>query len=246
MRNLILITIGLCAVSFVAAVPSLQADPPKMTSVTASVAAVAASTAAAPVDGVSEMQGEAQGEGTREVSDLDEHHRQIADNVLAVMNDPRWSRLRGLPTADYEDVARDIASAVDLGNDATLLATLAYMECGFAQFVDTLECNDPVWRASPEGQSIMGGKSCDGGNAYSIFQIHPVTDKTAPLYESCRKEAIVVRSGAARCALKIARASMEATSTLQNYTGEPGDYHPKADDRLRMANRAIVRHPFKD
>jgi hypothetical protein len=237
MRNLILITIGLCAVSFVAAVPSLQADPssPKPAPTVASVEA------SVPVDGVPEMQGT----GTRE-PDLDEHHRRIADNVLAVMNDPHWAHLKGLPTADYEDVARDIASAVDLGDDATLLATLAYMECGFAQFVDTLECNDPAWRASPEGQSIMGGKSCDGGNAYSIFQIHPVTDKTAPLYESCRKEAIVVRSGAARCALKIARASMEATSTLQNYTGEPGDYHPKADDRLRMANRAIARHPFKD
>ncbi len=178
--------------------------------------------------------------------DLDAHHRRIADNVLAVMNDPHWSHLAGLPTADYEDVAHDIASVVDLGNDATLLATLAYMECGFAQFVDDWECNDPAWRASPEGQSIMGGKSCDGGAAYSIWQIHPIIDTTSPLYATCSLWAISTRPGAAKCALAIARSSMEATSSLQNYTGEWGDDHPKADRRLDMANRAIARRPFKD
>ena len=178
--------------------------------------------------------------------DLDEHHRRIADNTLAVMNDSRWSHLAGIPTADYEQAAHDIASAVDLGNDATLLATLGYMETGFAAFVDDGRCNDPAWRASPEGRSIMGGKSCDGGQAYSIFQIHPIIDKTSPLYSSCSKQAISVRAGAAGCALKIARASMEATSSLQNYTGEWGVEHPKADKRLEMANRAIARHPLED
>ena len=177
---------------------------------------------------------------------LDEHHRLIAENTLAVMNDPHWSHLAGLQVADYAEVARDIAVSVDLGNDATLLATLAYMESGFAAFVDDGRCNDPAWRKSAEGRAIMGGQSCDGGNAYSIWQIHPIIDKTSPLYATCSKQAISTRPGAAKCAVEIARASMEATSSLQNYTGEWGDEHPKADKRLDMANRAIARHPFTD
>ena len=116
---------------------------------------------------------------------------------------------------------------------------------------DYRDPNDPTWRKSSEGQKMMHiTGDCDGGRAHSLWQIHPIVDHGSRLYEFCNIDVVgsgASRVGAAKCALAIARASMESTGTLCGYSGEPcfeGD-HPKADLRLDFIRSAITKHPFR-
>jgi hypothetical protein len=165
--------------------------------------------------------------------------------LLTVMND--WPHaLAKVPAVPYEDIADSILGATSDAKDAVLLAALGYFEgARYAQYVDDGSCNDPVWLRTKEGNRLSHWGMCDGGNAYTIFQIHPHR-KGSKLYDLCNKDVITAsRTNAAKCALEIAHRSLARTKTLVDYTGEwgaPG--HPKADERLSFARRASAKHPY--
>jgi hypothetical protein len=177
----------------------------------------------------------------------------ITDNpmmayTLDIMNG--WPKaLPILPTVPYEEVAASIARVVHNADDASLLAALAYKEgARYAAYVDSGLCNDLAFMKTKEGQRLARWGRCDGGHAYSLFQIHPFTDKHAPLYDKCNKEAVTSsRESAAACALAIAHQSLARTGTLVDYTGEwrsPTNSHPLADERLQLARAAVRKHPY--
>jgi hypothetical protein len=169
-----------------------------------------------------------------------------------------------LPTVFLAELADDIAGAAldkpssDPSQDAVLLAALAYFEgARFAEYVDSGECNDlewrkhgfdtgpthrvkdgpstPIWLASE--QMHVGG-DCDGDRAHTLWQIHPATDPSGPLYSVCKLDVITSsRRDAAFCALSIARED----PSLGTYTGGQME---KAEERLAWARKAIAAHPF--
>jgi len=201
-------------------------------------------------------------------------HDRLTTYVLSVMNGWTHA-VSQMPVADYEAVASDIAQAVILEPEgpltcdtfaapdgkrclwgpgwntdhakAVLLATLGYWEgARYAAYVDEGKCQDDAWRKTPEGVRLMHlGGDCDHKNAHSLWQIHPIIDRQAPLYALCNRDAVDgSRLGAARCALSIAASSIRSSGTLTSYTGEFWGEHPKADIRLDFAQRAIAKHPW--
>lgn len=174
----------------------------------------------------------------------------VADYLTLVMSD--WpAALKAVPAVPYRAVAESIASVTRDPSDAVLLAALGYYEgARYAEYVDSGACNDPVWVRSGEGKRLAHWGTCDRGptdprgRAHSVWQIHPIEDRTSPLYGTCR-EAVVdsSRENAARCALALAKNSMKETGSLAWYTGEWTGPHPKADERLEFARRAIRKHP---
>lgn len=166
--------------------------------------------------------------------------------VLNVMNG--WPKaLPILPAVPYEEIAADIARVAQTPQDAVLAATLGYFEgARYARYVDSGQCNDMAFMKTPEGQRLARWGRCDSGHAYTIFQIHPFTDKHAVAYEKCNKEVITAsRANAVVCALEIAHRSLARTGTLVDYTGEwRAPSHPLADIRLSFARRASTQHPY--
>jgi hypothetical protein len=165
------------------------------------------------------------------------------DYLLGVMSD--WPpALQTLPSVPYRDVAESIATVTSDPSDAVLLAALGYFEGSrYAQYVDDGSCNDAKWVKSPEGARLTHWGTCDHRVARSIWQIHPQDDRASLTHGLCSTEAISTRVGAARCALDIAHRSLAATGTLSYYTGEWDGPHPKADERLSFAKRALKKHP---
>ena len=163
------------------------------------------------------------------------------DYLLTVMND--WPPAI-IPSVPYRDVAESIATVTSDPGDAVLLASLGYFEgARYAQYVDDGSCNDAKWVKSPEGARLMHWGPCDHGLAHSIWQIHPQDDRSSPTHGLCSTSAVSTRVGAARCALDMAHRSIAATGNLSYYTGEWGELHPKADERLGFAKRALKKHP---
>ena len=202
-------------------------------------------------------------------------HDRLTTYVLSVMNGWTHA-VSQMPVADYEAVASDIAQAVILEPEgpltcdtfaapdgkrclwgpgwntdhakAVLLAALGYWEgARYAAYVDEYRCNDLAWRADQANARILHlGGNCDNGHAHSLWQIHPIIDRQAPLYALCNRDAVDgSRLGAARCALSIAASSIRSSGTLTSYTGEFWGEHPKADIRLDFAQRAIAKRPWR-
>ena len=165
-----------------------------------------------------------------------------ADYLLTVMTD--WPpALPVLLSVPYRDVAESIATVTSDPSDAVLLASLGYFEgVRYAQYVDEYRCNDPAWVKSPEGARLTHWGTCDHGIARSFWQIHPQDDRSSVTHGLCSTEAISTRIGAARCALDIAHRSIAATGNLSYYTGEWSGPHPKANERLEFAKRALKKH----
>jgi hypothetical protein len=229
MRNLLLLLAALGVLSLAAAVPATPHREPAV--LVAPVASAAAPTAAAVE--------------TAAPDPVDLAVESRTAYVLDAMG--RWPRAVAFPAADYGGVALDVATAAATPEDGVLLAGLGYFEgARFAAYVDDGRCNDPAWRSSPEGQRAMRvGGDCDGGHAHSIFQIHPVVDRTSRFYDLCNADAVDgSRLGAARCALALAKSSLSTFGNLAGYTGEPAWDHPKADARLSFARAAVARHPY--
>ena len=152
-----------------------------------------------------------------------------------------------LPSVPIVDVATSIANVTGKADDAILLAGIGYFEgARYAEYVDSHLCNDPMWRRTVEGVKTMhAGGDCDHSKAHSLWQIHPIEDKSSPLYALCNVEVIdSSRENAARCALELAHGSLKATGSLANYTGEWPGPHPAADVRLEFVRGALQRHPF--
>lgn len=226
LKPALLLTLTLCLAGL--AVPltvPVHADSPKPAAVLLDVALPAAVESTAP---------------TQEVPAFDPA---TVDYLLGVMND--WPpALAAVPSVPYRDIAEDIASVTSDPNDAVLLAALGYFEgARYAQYVDDYSCNDPKWVRSTEGIRLTHWGTCDHGLAHSIWQIHPQDDRSSPTHGLCSTEAVSTRVGAARCALDMAHRSLAATGNLSYYTGEWGESHPKAAERLEFAKRALKKHP---
>ena len=89
------------------------------------------------------------------------------------------------------------------------------------------------------------GGDCDSNKSWSLWQVRPIVDKSAPLYKLCSLAVIQEsRDNAARCALEIAHSSMKAVGSLANYTGEWDGPHPAADKRWDFAQKALAKRPF--
>lgn len=162
-----------------------------------------------------------------------------------------------------ETVATDIVHVVDdpsepvvfgsKAEDALVLAFLSVAEGGMAAWVDDGRCNDKAWRAGP-GRALLASGDCDGGRAYSLWQIHvgagvaltPSGGWVSAHYAApgasivSKHDVLSDRKTAVRVALHIVRESVRVTKGLAGYTGERGARHPKADYRLNMP-RAYLR-----
>lgn len=191
----------------------------------------------------------------------DDAHVKLTGYITAVMES--WPS-GYLPTVDELDLGHDIAAAAlekpssDPSQDAVLLAALAYWEgARFASYVDDGSCNDPNWREAGivEGRHLvrgvvhefwtsqelmLAGGDCDHALARSLFQIHPIVDRASSVYDLCNRDALSDRRTAASCALALARMD----PSLCSYTGERGDYCPKAEERLAWARKAIAAWPY--
>jgi hypothetical protein len=88
------------------------------------------------------------------------------------------------------------------------------------------------------------GGHCDGGLAYSFWQVH--LDSLLSVDPSGTTDKMRDRAYAARIGLTLACRSLAATGSLVGYTGEPSSYHPKADQRLDFARRFIPRRLPKE
>jgi hypothetical protein len=115
------------------------------------------------------------------------HYDALKEYLLNTMR--AWAPADNQPdhdTSNYESIAEDIAVVV-LGRDepafweddtskaksALLVCSIGYWEGHYWRFVDDGHCNNPRWLKSREGVRLTGPKAtCDGGHAYSIFQIH--------------------------------------------------------------------------
>jgi hypothetical protein len=150
--------------------------------------------------------------------------------------------------ARYDSTAGDIA-AVALESTETplfstsdgrirtalVLANIATLEGHLWKFVDLGWCNDKTRKPDPRG-------NCDGGHAYTFWQIHP--DQLPMGDHATGKELLASRQLAARIALHIVRISLSRTrsktdtiGSLCMYTGEPCAMrqHPLAEERLQRA-----------
>lgn len=176
----------------------------------------------------------------------------------------------------YTSLAYDIASVAERENEApvlktraktaVLIAAVGFFESGFVKYVWDGRCNDAAWRVTKEGRGAMlSGGDCDGGYAYSGFQIHPdegiVLD--GPLWQRAGnfdwewrrgneaqiikgRDLVANRQLAITVGLHMIRRAMLGGS-LAGYTGEDSTHvwsHPKADARLRFAQAWNANHPF--
>lgn len=187
-----------------------------------------------------------------------------------------WSPARDhLPTPEAETIARydgvslDIATPVsdesepplfehdpDKAETALLVAAVAFYEARYWTYVDEGLCNRRSWRQEKPGARAV---LCDGGSAYSFWQIHPqfttpkghesgiVLDADGWHYgvDGFKGPDLVAnRQAAARVALHMLRASMKKGGSLCGYTGEAAPC-PKAKARLELAKTYYRQHPFK-
>ena len=196
------------------------------------------------------------------------------------------SRARQAETAsDIVFVAREDRRPLFPGDGlrdqtAVLVAGVAFFESGYSGFVDRGDCNDHSWRhpsltgpdaVTPEEfkkrKTLLATSGCDGGWAYSDWQIHPfdyawregivlLDDDRAWMFSAdvrdgeeheiiAGKDMIADRRQAARVALHMLRRALGPTGqgNLCGYTGERG-YCPKAEARLQFAKDWSRRHPF--
>ena len=138
----------------------------------------------------------------------------------------------------WKEIARDIAvvslseSPQNPSKVASALTSLAFHEGRFRSYVDEQKCNDRTWRKTKEGRKTMlSGGDCDGGYAYSLWQIHPWEAKvTGPQLKD--------RRFAAKTAYGFIR-----RGGWCGYSGEPGPC-PKADTRREVAVNYLKKHPF--
>ncbi len=166
----------------------------------------------------------------------------------------------------YDGIAHDIAEVVSAeppvwsddhakSKTAILLAAIAFWESHFWKHVDDGTCNDPI--AAKKAYALIARTgNCDGGWAYSLWQIHPeggivLTNDNgwkhswdAPGEKAVTgPDMIKDRRVAARVALRMARASITRSGTLCGYSGEPGPC-PKAAIRLDFAKTWTRTHPY--
>jgi hypothetical protein len=171
----------------------------------------------------------------------------LREYVLDVMQGWPAAKIETVPLEDVADSIANVAAADapawtddDTGaRSAVLLAALGYFEgARYAKYVDTGVCNRPDFRRL----AIAKHGTCDGGLAHSIFQIHEI--ELVDPKEKADAVALSDRTFAAHIALRLARQSLASTGSLRNYTGEWSGACPKADERLKFADKAWRAHPY--
>lgn len=191
------------------------------------------------------------------------HHIELVTYILNAMKQwaPASTIIRSHNTDRFPSIADDIVTVVldptepSLFHDdpsklktAVLLATVAYFEGHFWEYVEDGTCN-----ASDRSNPILKNGPCDGGTAYSLWQIHPehglVLLNNTWGY-STHNDSINVITGeklladrklSAKTALHFLRASLNRNGTLCEYTGEHKEC-PKAKARLDFANAWVKAH----
>jgi hypothetical protein len=185
--------------------------------------------------------------------------------ALAAWMPPQSAEMRDR----QQSVASDIASVVEdpsepplfgdkgIEMNGLLLASLAVMEGGLAKYVDSGLCNDVKWRATHK--PMLRNGDCDGGKAYSLWQIHPgaglvlvASGGYASLpyagpslgVEVRAKDLTSDRAVAARTALHILRQSFSEKRGMCGYTGESGEC-PKGKVRLQKAASYYKEHAYR-
>jgi hypothetical protein len=182
---------------------------------------------------------------------------------------------QAIARARYEATASDVAEiAFDPQNEpvyrgadgrlktALLLMSLGSFEGGFQAWVDDGSCNTPEFQKRAKEQHRV---ECDGGAAFSIWQIHPeagyaVKDGQLTLlrflphgYALAHSDDVVTgeklardRRYAAQIAYYLVRYSEHQYHSLCAYTGESClGAHPLSDRREGRAKDYLARHPFE-
>lgn len=171
----------------------------------------------------------------------------------------------------YKSIATDVAVvALDSAEPPTfagvdgrvktalLQVAIASMETGFQKFVDDGDCNRPGYHADRRGD-------CDGGHAFSFWQIHvsgggyvlledgTLTSRMYASKEVLQTHAIIGglelvsdRKNAVRVAQRIERNSLRYFHSLCSYSGEScaDGRHPKAEARYQRAVEYYKSHPY--
>ncbi len=143
---------------------------------------------------------------------------------------------------------------------ALLNAAIPSKETSFQTFVEEGKCNERGYHADLRG-------NCDGGTAWSFWQIHifgggyillddgTLSSRDAmPRIASARPDVVINgprliadRQIAARLAQRLERSTMKSYGSLCAFSGEPcNGRHPKADARLERAMDYWAKHPFTD
>ena len=208
------------------------------------------------------------------------------DEARAARNAAMRARLAST-ASDITAVVRSEAGAPlfegdrDLSRTAVLVAAVAFYESGYRDYVDRGLCNDWSWRhpktTGPgavsldevkQRRAILLGGSCDGGFAYSDWQIHPFDAVyrdgvvlldgqrawafAADISDGVKRDVIrgsdmiADRRKAVRVALHmLRRATLPGRTNLCGYTGEMEAGCPKGAKRLNFALDWSRKHPFE-
>jgi hypothetical protein len=209
------------------------------------------------------------------------HWEALKAYLLSTMTE--WAPPANQPdqdTSNYEDIASDIATVMlwkeeppfwkddkNKGKSALMVATIGYWEGHYWKFVDSGLCNSTKWLKSKEGARLTGPKAtCDGGHAYSIFQIHADRGGIALRYDKddsgslvgagygyhydVPEEAFVTgrdmvfdRKKAVIAVIHMLRPAVAANNNLCEYTGETRPCS-KGKERLQWMQKWWSLHPF--
>lgn len=210
------------------------------------------------------------------------HWDALKDYILGTMRE--WAPAANQPDQDvsnYESIAADIATGAlareeppfwkddtNRGKTALLVCSIGYWEGHFWKFVDDGRCNSPKWLKSKEGLHLTGPKAtCDGGHAYSIFQIHADRGGIALHYEQdddgdlmgtgygyhydvpeepfvTGRDMVFDRKTAVRAVMHMLRPAVAANNNLCEYTGETRPCK-KGKERLEWMTKWWASHPFQ-
>lgn len=177
--------------------------------------------------------------------------------------------------ARYRSIAVDIAAVAEeeepifpkdetRARSAIQLAAVAFFEGRFWKFVDEGDCN-----RVPFGGKHDPRGTCDGGHAFSLWQIHPASMVNGklrrivleegtygwadnPTYRATEAEKARWEEAVSgpklladrRLAARVALRMLKKGGTI-GYTGEGPDSHPKADARAQLASSWVQAHPFE-
>jgi hypothetical protein len=166
--------------------------------------------------------------------------------VLTAMK--KWATNAGAKPSHLDEIANTISEVVlenprtwhnsNGGREAILMASIAFYESGFADYVDEMKCNDKKWRASSDGKSAMRNGDCDGGIAWGVWQVHMLSRKV--------KREDITRKLIATHAYRIARGSIISGKGLLYYVGGEGPYRAKiAKQRTDLTDTYYAANPYK-
>ena len=162
----------------------------------------------------------------------------VAWAVASVLTYGAWGHEEPALYSDDRDSART----------GLLLMSLAFHESRFRGYVFDGRCSDPAWRSGSEADQLRPLGTCDGGQASSIWQLHMGRGYLVSWGEENhlvrREDVIGLGIFGPVVALHMARASLAATGTLRNYTGEWEGPAPAARAREATAVAYYRAHPF--